>query len=303
MRKFLINTVGFIFFLFAALFVTDSVCSKQLRNKGTLPYAVWNDIIEDKADANVLILGSSRAWSSYSPMVLDSILGCKSYNLGIDGSAFNRQLMRYEVWCHYYSKPELIIQNIDYFSTLDWTTGYMDYQFFPFFSNRTIRDKAFASESFSFGQKYLPMYRYMSFGMQKLFYTEEYPMIRGYYGVEDEWNGDNYRAIKTVKFSYDIRTLRLFSESLRIAREEGIRVVLVFAPIYTGVTTKLVNMDEMYDLFNHLSQEYDAPILDFTFDTMCSDTTLFYNATHLNKKGSELFCQKLAHAIDSLSVL
>ena len=303
MKRFLINILVFAILSLIALFVTDCICSKQLRSMDTLPYAVWSDIIEDRADSDVLVMGNSRAWTSYSPVILDSILGCKTYNLGIDGSAFNRQCMRYEAWRHYYPKPKMIIQNIDYFSLSDWTTGYMDYQFFPFFSNRYIREAAFSVESFSFAQKYLPMYRYTRFGLRKMLTSENYPMFRGYHGVEKEWDGRAYQAMDSFHFSYQEDALQLFSQSLAKWRDEGIMVVLVFAPMYSGVTSRIDNIEEMYGLFQDLSRKYNTPILDFGYDSMCSDTTLFYNATHLNKRGGELFSRKLALSIDTLSLL
>ena len=46
-----------------------------------------------------------------------------------------------------------------------------------------------------------------------------------------------------------------------------------------------------------------SPILNYTYDPISYDTNFFYNATHLNKTGAELFTRKLAHDIDSLQLL
>ena len=45
-------------------------------------YLKWTDIHLKKNNYDLIILGSSRAYTSYNPQVLDSLLGIKSYNMG-----------------------------------------------------------------------------------------------------------------------------------------------------------------------------------------------------------------------------
>jgi lysophospholipase L1-like esterase len=66
---------------------------------------------------------------------------------------------------------------------------------------------------------------------------------------------------------------------------------------------KLENVDEMYKMYESIATEFNIPILDYSYDLMCDDTTYFYNGTHLNKLGAEVFTTKLAHDIDSLGLL
>jgi lysophospholipase L1-like esterase len=77
----------------------------------------------------------------------------------------------------------------------------------------------------------------------------------------------------------------------------------VYAPIYIEVTNKLVNKDEMYEAYQTIANKYNIPILDYNYHPISCDSTNFYNATHLNKKGSMLFSTQLAHDLDSLGIL
>ena len=65
----------------------------------------------------------------------------------------------------------------------------------------------------------------------------------------------------------------------------------------------MVNEKKMYEMYDTIAQRFNIPILDYNDISMCYDTTYFYNGTHLNKLGAEVFTTKLAHDIDSLGLL
>ena len=85
-------------------------------------------------------------------------------------------------------------------------------------------------------------------------------------------------------------------------QKEGIRILFCYAPIYIGVIGKMDNYSEMRDFYQMLADRYDIPILDYTYSDISMDTMYFYNATHLNKTGAELFSIQLAHDLDSIGV-
>ena len=302
MKRFLVKTfIAFVIILICFIPV-DIIETYKLRESNNLEYAGWNDIFHHRINADVIINGSSRAWTQFSPEIIESKLNIQAYNLGIDGSCFNRQALKYEFYRKYNKKPRFVIQNIDCFSTLGWTEGYMKQQYFPYFYNKDFRNKIFKTEPFSFAEKYIPMYRYSHFGIKNL-YKGYGPMKKGYFGVESNWDGSVLDMLDSLFFNVDERTLKMFCAFLSTAQEEGIKVIMVYAPIYYGATKKIVNIKEMYAVFDSLSMLYNAPILDYYYDEICYDTAYFYNATHLNKKGSELFTTKLCHDIDSLQLL
>ena len=45
---------------------------------------------QDSLNADVVVLGSSRAWTQYNPTILDSMLNTNVFINGIDGSAIYR---------------------------------------------------------------------------------------------------------------------------------------------------------------------------------------------------------------------
>lgn len=297
MKRFIKNLFFVIAILLIALTVCDMALCRRIQQSSQREYQSWNAIMHGEASSDVIIMGSSRAWVQFSPQILDSLLGWSCYNIGIDGSCINRQIDKYSLYRRYNRKPKIILQNID-FLTIDITQGYERHQYFPYFWNSAFRNAVFEDEPFTLAEKVIPFYRFLHFGVKNLFLGVN--ISRGYCGIEASWDGSKLDAIDSIVFSPNSEASNMFEEYLSNAQDEDIQVVLVYAPVYAEATSKITNMAEMYQYYSEIAKKYGAKIIDFNFNHICNDTTLFYNATHLNKKGSELFSMEL---VDSLKAV
>ena len=307
MKRFLLTISCAFLALYVINFGIDIYVSHQLQKSRERRYVGWNDIIHRQLSADMVIMGSSRAWVQYDPSILDSILQIKVYNLGIDGSQLNRQIIKYNVYNHYQRKrPHYIIVNIDYCSTLGWTTGYEREQFFPHMLTPYTRNQIKSVEPFSFAELYIPLYRYTTYKglfalLKEIFYDGG--LVNGYQGQIREWDGIAYNDMKTFHFGKNDSTMKMFNEFLAERHAEGIKVIFCYAPIYIGLTKKVENMQEVYDTYESLADQYNIPILDYTYSDISKDSTYFYNATHLIKQGAEMFSVQLANDLDSLGII
>lgn len=303
MKRFIKNIILFGITLLGFLIVCDAITTYAFHQKNTRKYAVWNDILHTDIDADILIMGNSRAWCMYSPAILDSVLGTNTYNIGFDGSCFDRQAARYDIYRHYQStKPKCIIQNVEYF-TLDKTEGYereqfMPYMMYPYFRNR-IQDAA----GFSFGELYIPMYRYYVNNFYEDYNQFDYVVTKGYYARDVDWDGSKLDAAEPYEQKVDSNSLHLFIEYIKRTKQQGIQLILVIAPSYKAVRNVVLNMDEIHQLYYNLSEKYNIPLLDYSDSYLSQDTAYFYNASHLNNLGAELFSTQFAHDIDSLNII
>lgn len=303
MKKFIKHILLFSVALLGFLIVCDAITTYAFHKKQTRKYAAWNDILHTDIDADVLIMGNSRAWVQYSPYILDSILNVNSYNIGIDGSAFNRQKARYDIYRHYqHSKPKYIIQNVEYF-TFKKTIGYEREQFMPYLMYPYFRQRIMEVEPFNFAERFVPMYRYYVNNFYEDYYDPDFDVYKGY-GVKDQ-KFDGSELVKQQPYNEEIdsETYNMFVEYIEETKEEGIQLIFVYAPIYSKATELILNHEEIYQLYANLSEKYEIPFLDYSNWYVSSDTTYFYNAMHLNMEGAELFSTQLAHDLDSILVL
>lgn len=307
MKRFLLTISCAFLTLYVINLGIDIYVSHQLQKSRDRRYVGWNDIIHRQLNADIVIMGSSRAFVQYDPSILDSILQIKVYNLGIDGSQLNRQIIKYNVYSHYQRKrPRYIIVNIDYCSTLGWSSGYEREQFFPHMLTPYTRNQIKSVEPFCGAELYVPLYRYSTYkGLFAVLMEQSNDdgLTNGFQGQIREWDGIAYNDMKTFHFGKNDSTMKMFNEFLAKRQAEDIQVIFCYAPIYIGLTNKVENMQEVYETYESLAQKYDIPILDYTYSDLSQDTTYFYNATHLNKQGAELFSTKLAHDIDSLGII
>jgi hypothetical protein len=243
-------------------------------------------------------------------MILDSILDINSFNLGIDGSAINRQIIKYNKYCQLHGCPDYLIQNID-LGTMAITSGYEREQFFSyFFYDRDLLRDYDSYEHFSFAEKYIPGYRYIGYEevlLEALFHDNtghyfEY-LTKGYLGSEDKWDGSALAKLDSIVCSCDTAAMHLFVDFLSKITTEGTKVIFVYAPVYHVAREKMVNEQQMFDMYDSIATMFNIPILDYNDIPMCYDTAYFYNAIHLNKRGAELFTTQLAHDIDSIGFL
>ena len=59
-------------------------------------------------------------------------------------------------------------------------------------------------------------------------------------------------------------------------------------------------MPKVFAIYQSLADRYGCQILNYTYDSISHDTLNFYNASHLNRRGAELFSTKLAHDLKEL---
>lgn len=304
MKKFIAKLSIYLILIFVVSIPIDMIISNRLMCSNYFIYKHWNDIFFNKLCNDVVINGSSRAWVQYNPAILDSILHIDSYNLGIDGSPINRQIIKYNTYCRVQNHtPHYLIQNID-FMTIESCFGYQKEQFSPYFHyDKVLIKEVDKYENFNFFEKYLPLYRYHGLNLSNIFNKDENILYKGFHGYDKVWDGRVYNNQKSIKYYQNPESLKLFVDFLSNVKSHGTKIIFVYAPIYIGATNKIENLEGLYKMFDTIAIKYDIPILDYNYDSICYDTSCFYNAMHLNKKGSELFSIKLAHDIDSLNLL
>lgn len=291
------------------LVVLDVGVSALLHKSTEQRYVVWNEIRQRKINADMLIMGNSRAEFMYSPKILDSILHISTYNIGVVGCTFNTQNVRYNIYRMYHEEtPKIIIQNIDFSQTLNHVVGFQNEQFFPYFYDKTFMAEVNKGEPFSWLEYNIPFYRYCrGFKILRILkgivFQDDYVLEKGFYANIASWDQNAIEQIDSLYFECDSHVKDSFCNYVEQVKKDGIQIVFVYAPYHISAISKVVNLDECYHTFDSIAHEFDVPILDYTYSSISYDTAYFYNASHLNKQGAELFSTMLANDLDSLGII
>lgn len=306
MKRFLIKLGVTIVVLLGVAWGLDLLITHNLRHSDARMFSTYNAIYSDTLRCNAVVMGSSRGQVQYDVRILDSIAGLNCYNLSVDGRCIDAEVVIYNAYRHHAPKPRIIIQNIDW-GTLQMSNGYEREQYLPFLDKDDLFEQTCMTECFTLADRWLPLVRYAGYrnvifeGLGLPAKLARPTMYKGYVPREDEWDGTAFARIDTLDFVCNPEAVDIFDRYLAQCRDEGIRVVMVYAPFYIGATRKMgPAVDSMFALYQSFADRYNCEILNYTYDSICYDTLNFYNASHLNYHGAEQFSTKLAHDLKEL---
>ncbi|MCO6495155.1 MAG: hypothetical protein J5I91_05680 [Bacteroidetes bacterium] len=311
MKRFLVKIALLTLIVFASAYPLDKLISHWLKKSNSFAvkeYPVWNDILNGKLNSDIWIYGSSRAWTQFDPDILQDSLYKPVYNLGIDGLPFPMQYFRHSLALKYNKRPRIIIQSVD-FGTLTRRDLYNADQFLPYMLwDNDFYDAMHEYKGFNKLDYKIPFLRY--YGNYPAFKEaisvalnpgkNKATRVRGYQGQDLNWNDDLERAKAMTdyyRFVIDNGSVKLFHQFLEECSSAGIKVVLVYSPIYIEGQEFIEGHKNIVELYKEIATKHNCRFIDFTKDSICYEKKYFYNSLHLNKTGAELFTQKLGSMI------
>lgn len=308
-----------IFFLFVllsfSLYALAYVVDAGLRKSRNVYFANWNDLYNSKINADLLIMGSSRAEFQISPKIIDSVLVLNSYNLGLSAWHFDMQYARFRMYLQHNKKPKYIIQNVDVYGFSKRQDVADSPQFLPYIQDTILQNVTHNHKGeFDIYQQNIPLFKYKNesklaiegflgfIGFSDLYDTTT--KYKGYRGNNYAWNKDfetfKKRYPKGVNYRFDKEVIRQFNEYLAFCQRENIKVILVYAPEYFEVQTYYKNKSKLINLCQESVRKYGCQFLDYSKNSLCYNRDNFYNSQHLNKRGAELFSLDLGNKVKTL---
>lgn len=315
MITFLKSFFSFFIIVFVISWIIDISLSQVLKKscKFIGEFEVWNDIYDGEIKSDIAIYGSSRAWVHFDPIIIENILGKTVYNYGIDGHNFWLQYLRHLEYLEYNNKPDYILLSVDIFS-LDKRENLYNYeQFLPYMLwNKNMYNYTSSYEGFHELDYFLPLVRYYGKKSAQKVITNiseannactEPKRRKGYQAQKKLWSEDFETALEKKKFyesMVDNASLILFESFILECKKKDIKLILVYSPEYIDGQKYVQNRVDIIKIFEDFSKKYNLTYLDYSNDPMCNDKDYFYNASHLNEKGSILFSKKIGNDLKSV---
>lgn len=315
MKRLISKILLFILLPLPLLYGLQIIVDRGLKESNHDLYAEWNDVYNGAINADLIIMGSSRAVHHISPAILDERLNINTYNLGISAWTFPMQKARFETYLKRNAKPRYIVHSID-LHMLSRREDLFNYQqFLPYLDDADIRaaTKGYKGE-FGAAQYYLPMFKYngnlnlAAAGILSFFDLAEMrrTSVKGYREQNLEWDG-SFDVFKK-KFpdgyahAFDERVAEEFEAYLEFCKKNDIKIIMVFSPEYFELRPFITNREKIMSVFRNYSKKHDVPFLDYSNHSISFDKTLFYNSEHLTSEGAELFTEILAQDLRNLGI-
>lgn len=296
MKKFLIRIV--VFFVVVAIidiifgkccdYMYEHSCSGDSRK---INYAIR------ECNADVLIMGSSRANHHYNPQILSDSLGLSCYNLGIDGSGAILMDGFYRLITQRYVPQIIIYELTPSFDLYQYAgdannTRYLS-QLKPYYQEKCLKQLfddvdgrerlKLASGLYRYNTSCLNLFR--SFSKGKVSEGDGYEPLYGVMPVVKPFEESPVQTIDSLKIKY-LRAL------INDCKSNGTKVMFVVSPRY-GATTSIE-----YQPGFEICIEEGCEVMDYYYDTELSfNVNNFTDSYHLNKEGADAFTKRVAHDI------
>ena len=312
MKRFFIKILSFVMVLFVLMIVSDMLLCKGLLQSETSTFQDYHAMLEGGMENDILVIGSSRARNHFDTGLIDSALNVQSFNIGIGGHPINAELLKCYLYRLHNKKPAVIIFDVNN-GTLscenDIRRSFESEQFFPLVYDRGMRP-LMRDLGYGFPELNIPLYRFYGYhdviirGFCEVTHIKHFvedPSYKGYVPISGSYDGTVVRGMDVQSASFSNEAKMCFESFLAQCQSDSINVVLVYSPFYKDGQEKFLGVDELRQYYVVTAKKFGCSYLDYMECDISSDSTFFYNASHMNALGAKVFGNILCNDLKSLS--
>ena len=256
--------------------------------------------IFDKVDSELLVFGSSRAYRHYDTRVLSDSLQLSAYNCGQSAQSFIHNYVLLEELLKRY-QPKMIIYDLNpkvdfmganhsvYISSLR-----------PYINRESVKEVVFSVDPLEKYKNTFSLYRYNSICNSLILEylgVIEHKSINGFVPTYREMK----KQIKEDDVTMQVDSLSLYYANKfikRVKQDPNVKLIFVISPRWYGMDTSHV------ELAKELANNHHICLYDFSNNSSyVHNDSYFYDGTHMNAKGAELFTKELVTLFKRDSVI
>lgn len=293
MKKFLVRLAIFAVILVTVDFIGGWVFS-ILRIKAIGGSTARDYYITNTMEADVLIMGSSRAIHHYDPRIIEDSLGLACYNCGRDGMGILYNYGLFKIITQRYT-PKMIIYDLNTGFDLNAEGDNLKYlsDLKLYYDNKSVRDMFDAVDETEKFKMNSQLYRLC--GKWLIILSDcvkpQYSDIKGYRPSEGVMNYETDDVIEST-FLLDLLKLSYMQRLIDECKSRGIELVFVISPLYKGVDAP------SHTIVKELAQENGLLFIDYYAKSEYSrNRDYFCDTYHMNATGTELYTKELVSII------
>ena len=248
-------------------------------------------------DADIAIIGASVAFNNYNSQILSDSLNVKVYNYGFGGQSiyYHYCILHYLLDLSEY-RPRIVIFNPCYIDIADapgWNTEKISTLYFDYSNDSTIKEVIGLEDEKE--KKLLSVIKLYHHNSQIPDYVRNY--IRrnvktdGFMPLHGIWDQPLQDNVNTG-LSIDPQKLIYFKKMIELCKNKDVPLYIITAPVFLQYFKE---EPWQYEI-NNIAQQNGIPTMDYSADPIfLQHPEWFYNTTHLNEDGAEIFSKKLSH--------
>ena len=240
-----------------------------------------------RPNAEVLVVGNSRALRLFSDTAFKDNLGMSSANLSVQSGSTKISLTILNDYLERHSKPKVIIHEITDLIREDGAVQTL--RVYAGASSRLRAIQCQVESKWAIGGEILPT---LDFNSQE-FREWAAQVVRGRpcYLLETEMSseiGEGVSKMSSVQYNSTKDNLDALTEIKDLCEKLGIQYIPVVAPLFPSYLEKISNFDEW---INKAKMELgdDCSVADYSDHKALSKPELYADHTHINRRGVKVF--------------
>lgn len=254
----------------------------------------------ERTNQDLLIFGSSRAYTHYVPDILERSFGMTSYNVGRDAASilYSTAILR-GVLRRY--KPKIIILDVRHDDLVRKKQSYdMLSCLLPFYrSHPELRDILNLKSRFERVKLLSRIYPFNSHLLTVLTagnteIAAGWADDRGYVPQNGTWSFPIETEDLSIKSEIDEVMVRYYAEFIQLAKRNDIRFFSVISPIYK----RLIGRSRSLEIMKKICSNNRTWFFDYSQNPRyLKNASLFKDVNHLNVSGASVFSKELCDRI------
>ncbi len=276
-------------------------------------YGQFDELLSNKTNHDIIMLGSSRTHLHDNPRIIDSITGMDSYNAGIEGGSMMELNVVLNGYLEVHPAPKLLVLEVSMLSfNMDKNEVSNPTFYLNHLDNKAVYTTLNESWKNSFFFKWLPLFRLSQFDDINKSYA-----LKGYKGEKEALHGGTYKGyaenttdqmsdtvtsngIGCQWVKYSEKGHKFLEKIFATCKAANVPVVTVYAPEYKQLNFHCPEGKRVIDNIDSLCKKNNIPFLNYLDNPICEDHTMFANIGHLNRAGADKFSLILANDIKHL---
>lgn len=292
--------------LFAAAWGEHLALLEGMKFFGEPSFQVWKDVTGPAINADILVLGSSRALAHFDCRILERAWPGKScYNLGLNGGSVFSQHFLLKTYLSRNRAPLLVILESDVRAFIPRPDSpgkiYNPIQYLPYLGEKTVYQGYCAMDKNCWKHRFIPLYSGYLYGRQFLEFA-----VGGYLGkkraervqgfspsksLSPQGFEDSLKAVSGYRIEGPIseQGKAEFRDLLAEIRNLSARLIVVYAPEHQGIHDYVSNAAEIKGTLRGEAHRAQGVYWDFSSLGLTRYSRYFVNVRHLNAEGADFF--------------
>ena len=298
----------YLFLLFFLLVGVHIFLQQGLGRRRDYVRGRWNKVAAGEINAELLLVGSSRAAAHYDAKTMGEALGLRCYNMGAHGTFLNLQAPLLSLYLDYNQSPDLIL--IDVHSLSPRAETYEPSQYVSVLNNQGIYRVLLERDRMVWAERFIPFFSICRWGLFRAAIVgwissscDSDLDAYGYFPNDRVWS-DQERAKEVggfpnkVSISICNAEVQHLDDMLAEAQFREIPVVLVYSPVWFEFRRFVSNQEKVITTFKTLADKYQVQFWDYSEEERFLNKDLFSNCSHLNTTGATLFSSNIVERIE-----